>query len=406
MMSRQQQDAAAVDTTILDQQHDLSAFRLAIRAWLDHTVPPDWVQRMVNAGEREQFDLQRWWMTERNKVGLGTPHWPRKYGGADLSLTHLIVLSEEMARANAPLDTVFSISLNHIPATLLAWGTEEQKSKYLPRIAAGEIWCQGFSEPGAGSDLASLRTRAEKRGDHYVVNGHKVWSSMASYASKCILLARTDASASKHAGISFFLLDLNTPGVDVRPIRQINDRNEFGEIFLADVKIPAENLVGPEHQGWKVAQSTLAAERGLLEFEIAERTRYALEHFYRRSLENEATWLKDTQLRREFIIAMTEFQGYRRLVRRVLKENEHGKATNTLLPSIVKLVGATWKNRLGALRVRMHGLDGQSVDGSADPSLGNPMFQFLGSYAFTIGGGTNEVMRNIISERGLGMPKG
>lgn len=398
--------STGTDMRILSQQGDLARFRAAVRQWLGEVVAPDAIRQMIDADEEEGVAIQRAWMAERHKVGLGTPHWPKEYGGADLSLAHQIVLAEEFARAGAPVSPAFMISLNHLPGTLLSWGTEDQKSRYLPGIPAGDIWCQGFSEPGAGSDLASLRTRAEWKGDRYVVNGQKIWSSMARYAKYCILLARTDPDAPKHKGISFFLMDMSAPGVELRPIRQLNGNSEFAEIFLTDVEIPAENLVGPENEGWKVAQATLASERGVIAFEYIERARYAVEGFFRDSLEDGADWLKDDQLRREFIDQLVELQANRRLLRRLLKSNAFGHAADDMLPSYIKLHGSNFRQTYSALLTRLAGLDGQRFKMGFEDVYFPAMYTFLSSYSWTIAGGSNEIMRNLIAERGLGMPRG
>ena len=394
------------DMRILSKQDDLGAFRKAVQEWLAETVPSDAIQQMIDADEEEGVRIQRDWMAERHKVGLGTPHWPKEYGGADLSLPHQIILAEEFARTGAPVIPAFMISLNHLPGTLLSWGTEEQKSRYLPGIPAGDIWCQGFSEPSAGSDLASLRTRAERKGDKYIINGQKIWSSMAMYAKYCILLARTDPDASKHAGISFFLMDMNAPGVEVRPIEQINGRSEFAELFLTDVEIPVENLVGPENGGWKVAQSTLASERGVISFEYIERARYAVEDFFKQSLENDADWLKDDQLRREFMDQLVELQANRRLLRQLLSTDAYESAAGTMLPSYIKLHGAIFRQKYSSLLTRLDGLDGQRFKMGFEEVYLPAMFTYVSSFSWTIAGGSNEIMRNLIAERGLGMPRG
>ena len=180
-------------------------------------------KKAFSGGNRDSFyDRQQWWMAERNRVGLGTPHWPTAYGGVDLSLKNQLILAEEVARAGSPVMSLFTVSLNHLPATLIRWGTEEQKTRYLPGVANGVVWCQGFSEPGAGSDLASLRTRAVRDGDGYIVNGQKIWSSYSMYAEYCILLTRTNPDVKKHAGITYFIMDMKSKGIEVRPLRQSN----------------------------------------------------------------------------------------------------------------------------------------------------------------------------------------
>ena len=391
--------------TILEAQHDLPAFRQALRDWLAEVVPPDWKARMVKASNEEFVAFQRWWMAERNKVGLGVPHWPKEYGGAGLSLRHLIVIAEEMARADAPQARIFTISLIHMPGTLLPHGTEEQKRRYLSGVAKGELWCQGFSEPNSGSDLASLRTRAVRDGDHYVINGQKIWSSGSMYADWCLLLTRTDPNAQKHRGITYFIMDMHAPGVEVRPIRQANGRAEFAELFLTNVRIPAENMIGAENNGWRIAQATLGSERGVIAFEGVERQRYEVEAFYRRALESNATWLRDDQLRREFMGYLAEMQAGRRLLRRLLREHELPDASASVLPSIIKLSVTALRQQLCSFMVRVAGVDGQEFALLAEEPFGSPMFEFMSSFSGTIAGGTNEIQRNILAERGLGMPR-
>jgi alkylation response protein AidB-like acyl-CoA dehydrogenase len=229
---------------------------------------------------------------------------------------------------------------------------------------------------------------------------------MAMYAKYCILLARTDPDASKHAGISFFLLDMNTPGVEIRPIRQINGRSEFAELFLTDVEIPAENLVGPENGGWKVAQSTLASERGVIAFEYIERARYAVESFFTEALRTDAAWLKDDQLRREFIDQLVELQANRRLLRRLLRQNAYEHSASDMLPSYIKLHGSIFRQQYSSLLTRLDGLGGQAFRLGFEEVYLPAMFTFVSSFSWTIAGGSNEIMRNLIAERGLGMPKG
>ena len=390
---------------ILDKRNDLNAFRMGIREWLGDVVPNDWPERMAVADHQEFDAFQRWWMAERNKVGLGVPHWPEEYGGAGLSLTHQIVLADELARANAPTTMMYVISLNHIPGTLIPFGTEEQKRRYLPGIPQGDVWCQGFSEPNAGSDLASLRCRAENKGDHYLVNGQKIWSSYSMHARYCILLVRTNFEV-KHAGITFLLMDMQSEGVEVRPIRQNNARAEFGEIFLTDVKIPIENRVGEENDGWRVCQATLASERGVLAFEGAERHRYAIEKFFADAVRDDARWLKDDQIRREFTGLFAELQAGRRLIRQLLDENKDHASSASMTPAFVKLSGTALRKRMASLLVKIQGLEGQRFSWGTEDMFDQPMFEYLTSFGGTIAAGSNEVMRNIISEKGLGMPKG
>jgi alkylation response protein AidB-like acyl-CoA dehydrogenase len=348
-------------------------------------------------------------MAERREVGLATAHWPAEYGGADLSLAHQLVVADEFVRANAPDGHLFSISLNHLPGTLIPFGTEDQKRTHLPRVAAGTVWCQGFSEPAAGSDLAALRTRAERDGDCYVLNGQKVWSSYSMYADWCILLARTRFDGRKQEGITFFLLDMKSPGIEIRPTRQSTGASTgasaFAEVFLSDVRIPVANRVGEENRGWTVAQATLSSERGVLVFEATERQRAKLERFYSQALATNAAWLADDQLRREFMRIFAELQALRRQIRGLLEEAGHGPPTGwSMTPALVKLVSSTLRLRTAELQVRMSGLQGQIVAAEGSQDLG--MYDYLDAYGYTISAGTNEIMRNLIAEKGLDLPRG
>lgn len=385
---------------ILDHRHDVARFRTALRDWVEVAVPADAAAIASSGSVEEKLALQRRWLAERDKVGLAIPHWPVAYGGAGLSLSHLVVMSEEFARADAPGQNYFTVSLNHVPATLLAHGTLAQKEKYLPMIPKGAIWCQGFSEPNAGSDLAALRTRAVRDGDHYVVNGQKTWSSLSMYADHCILLTRTDASGRKQQGITFLILDMKAPGVDVRPIRKSTGESRFAEIFLTDVRVPVADLVGEENDGWKVAQSTLASERGILNFEAFERRRYRMERWFADAIETSAAWTRDPQYRREHAQLIAELQALRRQIRALLLDDDTPVGAVAMAPLFVKLAASRLEQRLSEFRSRVAGLGGQHYG-----PIGQGMYDYLESYGLTISGGSNEVIRNLIAERGLGMPR-
>ncbi len=391
---------------------DLDAFRAELRAWLAATLPADWRTRMAGATEEDYAAFQRWWFSEMQAVGLATPHWPREWGGADLSLRHQRIIFEEIARIDGPNPDLFVISLYHLPATLFAAGLPAQRDRYLSGVKErGEVWCQGFSEPNAGSDLASLRTRAERRGDVYVVNGQKVWSSGGMFADYCLLLARTDPNApKKHAGISYFILDMKSPGVTVRPIRQATGQAEFCEIFLDDVEIPAENLIGAENQGWLIAQSTLSAERGLIIFEHSERMARALESDLAAVREGRGNWFADDQFRRDYMRAYAEMTGLRLLIRRMLEEIEaNPEMGGSSTPPLVKIQFSELLRRYTDLRLRIEGLSAQRLEPvlkGGGHQTGNRMFDFLWSYAWTIAGGANEIIKTVIAERTLGLPRG
>ena len=394
---------------IIALKDDPRAFRNAIRDWIAETLSRDWDVVVDRGGEDEHVRYQRWWYGELVKQGLAVPHWPSEYGGADLGLTGQMIVADEMARSGAPLLSLYTVAHNHLPATLIPFGSAAQRARYLPAIARdGAVWCQGFSEPGAGSDLASLRCRAVRDGDDYVVNGQKIWSSTSRHAGHCILLVRTDPDAAKHAGISFLLMDMNTPGLEVRRIEQIDGHAEFSELFLTDVRIPIANRVGAENEGWKVTQATLASERGVLAFETAERRRHRMEAFYREALQVGAGWLEDAALRREFMTLLADVQASRRSIRQLLRDNEKGEphTATAMAAARIKLFETMLMQRLGDLVTRIEGLEGQARRVTYTQSRSIGMFDYLHSFGWTISGGTNEIMRNLIAERGLGLPRG
>lgn len=393
---------------IIDLRNDVPAFRSAIRDWIAETLPKDWADVADRGTEDENVEYQRWWFGELAKQGLSVPHWPTAYGGVDLGISGQMIVADEMARAGAPPLNVYIVTLNHLPGTLIPCGTEEQRKRYLPPASRGAVWCQGFSEPGAGSDLASLRCRAVRDGDHYVINGQKIWSSMSRFAEHCILLVRTDPDAVKHAGISFLIMDMNSPGLEVRPIEQIDGQADFSELFLTDVRIPVANLVGAENDGWRVAQATLASERGVLAFEAGERRRHLMEEYYLEASANKAEWLEDDELRRQFMTLLTDMQASRRLIRQLLRDHENGEphATTAMASARIKLFQTTLIQKLSDLVARIEGLEGHVRQSFHSQRHFVGMFDYINSFAWTISGGTNEIMRNLISERGLGLPRG
>lgn len=407
--------SAAIDAPAFDplsKRDDLYAFRREVRAWLEATVPADWRERMADATEEDYVAYQCWWFDEMRKVGLATSHWPREWGGAELSLRHQVLIFEEIARINAPNPDLFVISLYHLPATLFGHGSQAQRDRYLTGVKErGEVWCQGFSEPNAGSDLASLRTRAERKGDVYVVNGQKVWSSYGLFADYCLLLARTNPDApKKQGGISYFILDMKAPGVTVRPIRQATGQSEFCEIFLDNVEIPVEDLIGAENAGWTIAQSTLSAERGLIIFEHSERMARAFERDLDEVRAGRAAWFEDDQFRREFMECWAQMNGLRLLIRRMLGDVEtNPEIASSSMPSFIKIQFSELLRRYTDLRVRIEGLDAQRqhpIIAGGGHQTGNRMYDFLLSYAWTIAGGANEIIKTVIAERTLGLPRG
>ena len=386
---------------------DVEQFRLALRDWLVGAIPQDWRRRAREGGEEGYLETQREWYRALTATGLASAHWPSAWGGCDLPLLHQIAFYDEMLAADAPMTDLFSISLYHMAATLFAHGTDAQRELYLEGARTGGIvWCQGFSEPGAGSDLAGLRTKAIREGDTYVVNGQKIWSSYAKWADYCLLLARTDPNAKrKHDGISFLIVDMKSPGVTVRPIRQISGDAEFCEIFFDDVAVPSENLIGTEGNGWQIAQSTLTTERGLLTYEYVLRLVHAYDEDARAGRD---TWMRDPIKARTFAAFYPRLRALKRMVASlldVLGREPHG---GNDLATHIKLYWATLLQDYTGFMSRVNGLDGLVETlplRGAGPATGMHYYDFLWSFSWTIAGGTNEIMRNVISERLLGLPR-
>jgi len=383
------------------------AFRREFRAWLGaevpkHGKPPprdDWPARRVydTAWQRKLFD-----------AGYAGVNWPRAYGGRGATLTEELVYYEELARAHAPYIGMNFVGIRHGGPTIIAEGSELQKKTHLPRILRGEeVWCQGFSEPSAGSDLAALKTSAVRDGDHFVVNGHKIWTSYGQAADYCELLVRTDPSAPKHRGISWLIMPMNLPGIDVRPLPTLQGESDFAEVFLADVRIPAENLVGKENDGWRITNVTLRFERGTAWaadiIELKEFLADAATLAKKLTRDGAAAW-EDKALRREVGHLAAEADALWALMKWQL-----GEIQKTGVPglggSALKLAFTELKQRVYELGMRLLGRAALSRDDVASLPAGHVLTQFLQSLSLTIAAGSSQVQRNIISERILGMPK-
>ena len=376
-------------------------FRQQVRAWCEQHIPPDWRQSQTGVDDDEFVRFQKSWFAELHSAGYAVPHWPREWGGG-LSVPEQIVLYQELAAHDAPRLVLAFVGIHHAAATLLAAGTDEQRRRHLPAILDGEIWVQGFSEPEAGSDLASLRTSARRAGDSYVVNGQKLWASGGKHADWCLLLARTDPNAPKRKGISYFLLDMTTPGVEVRPIRNAIGDSHFCEIFLNDVEIPAANLVGAENAGWQVAQATLGAERGLTMLELAERLGNAGFRWLVQAAPVDDPVVADRLAQFE-----TEITGLRRLCRKVVEDSENG-TVGPADASIVKLFYSELLQRLTDFGAEIGGMAAHTrlaKPMSSGWESGSWLLDFIGSWEWTIPGGSSEIQRTIIGERGLGLPR-
>jgi alkylation response protein AidB-like acyl-CoA dehydrogenase len=384
---------------------DLQEFRTEVRDWCRSHVPADWRKAQTGVPEAEFVAFQQWWFAQLREVGWAVPHWPAQWGGG-MSTARQVVLYQELAAHDAPRLVLAFVSIHHAAATLLEAGTAEQRARHLPAILDGEIWVQGFSEPEAGSDLASLRTTARRDGDRFVVNGQKLWASGAAHADWCLLLARTDPAAPKRRGISYFLLDMRSPGLDVRPIRNAVGESHFCEVFLNDVQVPEANLVGPVNSGWQVAQATLGAERGLTMLELAERLgnagfRWLVQACAARDL------LGDSRVADRLAGFETEIAGLRALCRDLVERNESGRV-GPADASVVKLFYSELLQRLTGFGAEIAGLPGQAVlskPASSGWESGAWVLDFIGSWEWTIPGGASEIQRNIIAERGLGLPR-
>ncbi|MGY2010298.1 acyl-CoA dehydrogenase family protein [Nocardia gipuzkoensis] len=389
---------------------DLDEFRGEVRDWCRTHVPADWRQAQTGPPDAEFVRFQRDWFQQLRRAGYAVPHWPREYGGG-MSVPEQIVLYQELAAHDAPRLVLAFVAVHHAAATLLAAGTEEQRRRHLPAILDGEIWVQGFSEPGAGSDLAALRTSARRDGDGYVVTGQKVWASGAQYADWCLLLARTDQAAPKRRGISYFLLDMRSPGIEVRPIRQATGESHFCEIFLDEVRIPADGLVGAENAGWRVAQQTLGAERGLTMLELSERLgnagfRLLVEACERADLDG-ARPIDDALVADRLAALDIEIAGLRALCRDLVERHDAGRA-GPADASVVKLYYSELLQRMTDFGTEVGGVAAHTMlrkPMSGGWESGAWVLDFIGSWEWTIPGGTSEIQRTIIAERGLGLPR-
>jgi alkylation response protein AidB-like acyl-CoA dehydrogenase len=367
-------------------------FRANLRAWIDANLP---AEKRGGRGGAQRFEdpFVREWSRKLYEAGYAGLTWPKEYGGAGAPYSFQAILYEELAAAQAAAH-VGVIGLGMAGPTIIAHGTEEQKARYLrPILAAEEIWCQGFSEPDAGSDLAAVRTHAERRGDVYVVNGQKVWSSFAHIAERCILVARSDADAPRYRNLTYLIVDMHAPGVVVRPLRQLTGEAEFNEIFFSDVEVPVENRLGDEGDGWQVAMTTLLHERETLGFALTA----TLDSTVGRLLEEARERELGPRLREAVAREWIELQALRYTNYRAL-----GTYERTGLPgpegSAVKLRWSEANQRLTKLARELLGPEGILDDGWWN-------HQQLRSRGNTIEAGTSEVLRNIIAERVLGLPR-
>ncbi|MBV9829903.1 MAG: acyl-CoA dehydrogenase [Alphaproteobacteria bacterium] len=389
---------------------DHAAFRREFRDWLDANLTDDLKVEDASdsrvAPDRETLEKRIAWQKKMYAAGWVGISWPKEYGGRGASFIQKIIFDEEYFDAHAPILPGHS-ALNLLGPTLIQLGTEAQKKKHLQRILAGEErWCQGFSEPGAGGDLASLRTRAVDMGDHFVVNGQKVWTSGAHFADWCFLLVRTDPDAPKHHGITYLLVDMKTPGITVRPLVLLNKHRHFNEVFFEDVKVPKENVVGKINEGWKVAITTLMFERGGAGGrDHASQIARLLELAKQFPSRQEPAW-RDSHIRQQLAQLAIDAQALKVTRLRGLTRQLRGEPPGPE-GSILKLFGSELATRIADFSSTLLG-PYATVETSTDtvPDAARWTNRVLGSRQYTIAGGTSEIQRNILGERVLGLPKG
>jgi alkylation response protein AidB-like acyl-CoA dehydrogenase len=374
-----------------------AAFRQEVREFIAANLPDGSKQR----GSRRFEEDDRAWSRRLGEAGYAGLTWPQEYGGAGAPYSHQAIFLEELARAEAP-SHLGVIGLGMAGPTIIAWGTDEQKQRYLAKIlSAEEIWCQGFSEPDAGSDLAAARTRIEDRGEHFVVNGQKVWSSFAHIADFCILVGLGDPEAPKYKNLTYVIVDMHAPGVEVRPLVQITGHPEFNEIFFTDVQVPKENALGGVGDGWQVAMTTLLHERGTLGFALSATLAVAVRKLIALANERGVTdpVLRDRIAREWVELQALKYTNYRSLtaLQKTGIPGPEGSAS--------KLVWSEANQRLTKLALEILGSHAQLTDGGGYAE-GYWQYQQLRSRGNTIEAGTSEILRNIVAERVLGMPRG
>jgi len=385
-------------------------FRDELRQWLSENLPKGWGETVFEPEDEDEMYLSRLeWEKKLYKGGWSGIEWPKKYGGRGATLIEQAIFAEEMARAKAP-EGLNIIGRNLVATTLLHHGTEEQRLRYLPKILSGdEVWCQGFSEPNAGSDLASVRCKAELKGDHFVVNGQKIWTSYGQYAQWCIVLVRTNSEVAKHKGISFLLVDMRSPGVTLRPLKQISGESEFNETFFDNVEVPLENLVGELNGGWKIAMTTLAYERGP-EDALGRQIRFKQEldrliHTLSQLQRNDRAIIEDPVVRQKVAKSIVDLEVMRLNVLRRFSKALKGEPRGPDA-SMVKLYWSHIMQNMYEMALEVLGPLASLTEGdSLAAAMGRYQLSYLQSRAFTIYSGSSEIQRNIIAERVLGLPK-
>jgi alkylation response protein AidB-like acyl-CoA dehydrogenase len=382
-------------------------FRDEFREWLRENIPPEWKRAADIGGEftsaRERFEFLRDWQKKMHKAGWVGIHWPREYGGRGASLVQQAIFFQEMARANAP-PLINILGLLLLGPTLIAYGTEAQKKRFLNNIlSADEIWCQGYSEPNAGSDLASLRTEAVLEGDQLIVNGQKTWTSFGHFADWCFAIVRTDPDAPKHKGLTYLLIDMHSPGVTVRPLRQMTGESEFNEVFFENVRVPVENVVGRINGGWEIALATLMFERVSLGASLQITFKRQIERLI--ELSKELGRSGDPITRQKLAQIYAEVEIFRlNQMRALTRQSKSGVPGPE--GSIQKLFWSEMNQRMQQVAMELLGPWGQLTSECRHAiDRGQWAHSYLRARGNTIEAGTSEIQRNIIGHFVLGLPR-
>ncbi len=386
------------------------AFRQEFSSWLRDNLPEDQKASLLRAlPEVQAIERRRAWEQKLGAAGWLGVSWPKEYGGRGATAMEHVIYLEEMLHADAP-EPLDMLGLDMVGPTLIEVGTDEQKHRFLPPMMRGEaLWCQGFSEPDAGSDLAGLQTRAERDGDDWLLNGQKIWSSQAQNADWGTVLARTDPDAPKHRGISFFLLDMSTPGITVRPIKQISGESEFNELFFDNVRVPSDSILGEVNGGWRVANRFLTYERGVFTMVMLmgyQRQWEEMREYAKTTNRNGVPLIQDARIRERLAQTYTDIQLMRlanlRYITRYLRGGAPGAET-----SYMKLYWAPTEQGLYDLALALAGPDGLTMPGSPRTlGAGDWIKKYFLSRVATVYGGTQDIQRNIIAERIFGLPRG
>ena len=372
------------------------AFRDELRSWLEANNPG-----REPPGDDAAFDFRRAWQRKLNGAGWAGVSWPREYGGRGATLVEQAIFNEEVVRARTPsVANVLALAMGG--PTVIAHGTEEQRRRFLPPIlSADEIWCQGFSEPGAGSDLAALKTRAVRDGDEWVVTGQKVWTTFAHHAKWCMLVARTDPEAPKHKGLTYFLMDMEQDGVQVRPLRQITGESEFNELFIEEARIPNGNIIGGEGEGWAVAITTLMHERATLAFGLQVSVQIALRELVETAREargvNGRAAADDPVIRQELAQLLIESE--------VLRLNAYRGLSAVMRSGVPGPEGSLGKWHWSEVNQSLTETAMRIAGPQAMLAQDSWSYRFLRARANSIEGGTTEILKNIVAERVLGLPR-